>query len=44
MRSAIVCTLDGSPIDSSYVHRLLPRLAARAGITKRALTPETNPL
>ncbi len=34
-RRPIFCTLRGEPIDSSYVRRLLPRLAARAGIEKR---------
>jgi len=31
----IFCTLQGGPIDSSYIRHLLPRLARRAGITKR---------
>nr|MDQ2897872.1 tyrosine-type recombinase/integrase [Actinomycetota bacterium] len=34
-RPPIFCTLDGRPLDSSYVRHLLPRLAARAGIEKR---------
>jgi site-specific recombinase XerD len=34
-RWSLFCTLEGRPIDSSYVRRLLPRLAARAGIEKR---------
>lgn len=34
-RCRLFCTLDGKPIDSSYVRRLLPRLAAKAGIEKR---------
>ncbi len=34
-RQGVFCTLDGSPLDSSYVRHLLPRLAARAGIDKR---------
>ena len=34
-RRPIFCTLEGRAIDSSYVRRLLPRLAARAGIEKR---------
>jgi site-specific recombinase XerD len=34
-RSPIFCTLDGGRIDSSYVRRLLPRLAAKAGIDRR---------
>lgn len=31
----LFCTLDGRPLDDSYVRRMLPRLAARAGIEKR---------
>ena len=34
-RAPIYCTLDGGRIDSSYVRRLLPRLAARVGIDRR---------
>ena len=34
-RAPIFCTLDGGRIDSSYIRRLLPRLAARAGVEKR---------
>jgi site-specific recombinase XerD len=34
-RRPIFCTLASAPLDSSYVRRLLPRLAARAGIDKR---------
>jgi len=34
-RRPIFCTLDGRPLDPSYVRHLLPRLAARAGIDKR---------
>ena len=34
-RAAIFCTLQGGRIDSSYVRRLLPRLAQRAGVDKR---------
>jgi len=34
-RAPIFCTLAGGAIDTSYVRRLLPRLAARAGITRR---------
>jgi len=34
-RAPIFCTLAGGRIDSSYVRRLLPRLAARAGIDRR---------
>ncbi len=35
-RSApLFCTLDGRPVDSSYVRHAVKRLAARAGIEKR---------
>jgi site-specific recombinase XerD len=35
-RSApMICTLDGKPLDQSYVRHLLPRLARRVGIDKR---------
>ena len=34
-RAPIFCTLAGGRIDSSYVRRLLPRLAQRAGVEKR---------
>jgi site-specific recombinase XerD len=34
-RRPIFCTLAGEPLDSSYVRRLLPRLAAKAGVDKR---------
>jgi site-specific recombinase XerD len=34
-RAPIFCTLQGGRIDSSYVRRLLPRLAAKAGIERR---------
>ena len=34
-RAPIFCTLQGGRIDTSYVRRLLPRLAARAGVEKR---------
>ena len=34
-RRPLLCTLRGNPLDSSYVRRLLPRLAERAGIEKR---------
>ncbi len=34
-RAAIFCTLQGGRIDTSYVRRLLPRLAAKAGIDRR---------
>ncbi len=34
-RAPIFCTLQGGRIDSSYVRRLLPRLAAKAGIDRR---------
>jgi integrase/recombinase XerD len=32
----LFCTLAGGSIDASYVRRLLPRLAQRAGVNKRA--------
>jgi site-specific recombinase XerD len=31
----LLCTLDGRPLHASYVRQLLPRLARKAGITKR---------
>jgi len=34
-RAPIFCTLQGGRLDSSYVRRLLPRLAAKAGIDRR---------
>jgi len=34
-RAPIFCTLQGGRIDSSYVRRLLPRLAQKAGIDRR---------
>jgi len=34
-RRPVFCTLAGEPLDSSYVRRLLPRLARRSGIDKR---------
>jgi len=34
-RAPIFCTLQGGRINSSYVRRLLPRLAAKAGIDRR---------
>ena len=34
-RAPIFCTLQGGRLDSSYIRRLLPRLAVRAGIDKR---------
>lgn len=34
-RRPIFCTLAGEQLDPSYVRKVLPRLAARAGITKR---------
>jgi site-specific recombinase XerD len=34
-RAPVFCTLQGAQIDSSYVRRLLPRLARKAGITRR---------
>ncbi len=33
--STVFCTLEGRPLQASYVRALLPRLAARAGIAKR---------
>jgi len=35
VRAPIFCTLQGGQIDTSYVRRLLPRLAARAGVDRR---------
>ena len=34
-RSPVFCTLHGGRIDSSYVRRLLPRLAAKAQVERR---------
>jgi len=34
-RAAVFCTLNGDPIEASYVRHLLPRLARKAGIDKR---------
>jgi site-specific recombinase XerD len=34
-RSSVFCTLDGGRLNDSYVRRLLPRLASKAGIEKR---------
>lgn len=34
-RATVFCTLAGGHLDTSYVRRLLPRLAARAGVQKR---------
>lgn len=34
-RAPVFCTLEGSRIDSSYIRRLLPRLAHKAGISRR---------
>lgn len=34
-RSPLFCTLQGEPIDSSYVRHLMKRLARKAGIEKR---------
>jgi site-specific recombinase XerD len=34
-RHRLFCTLDGKPLDPSYVRHMLPRLAAKAGIEKR---------
>jgi len=33
--SVVFCTLDGRPVQASYVRALLPRLARKAGIEKR---------
>lgn len=33
--SVVFCTLDGRPVQASYVRALLPRLARKAGIDKR---------
>ena len=35
-RSRLFCTLEGRPLHGSYVRALLPRLARKAGIEKRA--------
>ncbi|MBV9802613.1 MAG: tyrosine-type recombinase/integrase [Solirubrobacterales bacterium] len=34
-RAPVFCTLQGGRIDASYIRRLLPRLAARAGVDRR---------
>ena len=34
-RQPLFCTLDGKPLQSSYVRTLLPRLARKAGVEKR---------
>jgi site-specific recombinase XerD len=34
-RHRLFCTLEGKPLDSSYVRHLLPRLASKADIEKR---------
>ncbi len=34
-RAPVFCTLQGGRVDSSYVRRLLPRLARKAGIDRR---------
>jgi site-specific recombinase XerD len=34
-RSPVFCSLDGSPLGDGYVRRMLPDLAAKAGIDKR---------
>jgi integrase/recombinase XerD len=31
----LFCTLDGGPVDSSYVRHLLPRIGRKAGLLKR---------
>lgn len=33
--SPVICTLKGRPLDSSYFRQFMPRLAEKAGITKR---------
>lgn len=35
LRGAIFCTLQGEPVDASYVRHLLKRLARKVGVTKR---------
>ncbi len=34
-RAPVFCTLAGGRVDASYVRRLLPRLAAKAGVERR---------
>jgi site-specific recombinase XerD len=34
-RKPVFCTLKGEPIESAYIRALLPRLARKAGMTKR---------
>jgi len=34
-RAPLFCTLQGGPLDQSYVRHLLPRLAKKAGVEKR---------
>ena len=34
-RAPVFCTLSGAQINSSYIRRLLPRLARKAGVEKR---------
>jgi len=34
-RSPVFCTLQGGRIDTSYIRRLLPRLARKAGVQRR---------
>jgi site-specific recombinase XerD len=34
-RAPLFCTLEGEPLETSYVRHLLPRLARKAGIMKR---------
>jgi site-specific recombinase XerD len=36
IRGPLFCSLAGKPVDASYVRRLLPRLARKAGIQRRA--------
>lgn len=34
-RRRLFCTLDGRPVDQSYVRHLLRRLATKAGVERR---------
>jgi integrase/recombinase XerC len=34
-RQPLFCSLKGAPLDTSYLRRLIPRLATEAGIDKR---------
>ncbi len=42
-RAPVFCTLAGGRINTSYVRRLLPRLARRAGIDRRVHAPRAAP-